>query len=360
LPETHNNDSGITEPELTAAQPHTTAVQPPRILVLGGTGFIGRSLVNHLVQHGHGVRVLSRDPSSVKTELRHPLVEVVRGNALRMDDVRQCLKGISHVYHLVTGHGETWQDYLQSDVEATIETAKVCLEHEVERFIYAGTIASLYSGRTAGTINGQSQPDPQLETRNHYARAKGMAEQQLMQLHRDQGLPLVVLRPGIVVGEHGSPYHWGVCMWPNDTACRFWGSGQNPLPFVLVEDVAAAFVAALDAPNIVGRAFNLVGDVRLSAQEYVDELQKCSGVQFDAQPHAIWKYFAADVTKWMVKTLIRHPQRKPPSYRDWETRQELGRYDCHDVKELLHWQPNADRQRLIERGVYAPMLRALQ
>jgi nucleoside-diphosphate-sugar epimerase len=129
---------------------------------------------------------------------------------------------------------------------------------------------------------------------------------------------------------------------------------------VLVEDVAAAFVAALDAPNIVGRALNLVGDVRLSAQEYVDELQKCSGVQFDAQPHAIWKYFAADVSKWMVKTLIRHPERKPPSYRDWETRQELGQYDCHDVKELLQWLPNADRQHLIERGIHAPMLRALK
>ncbi|MCA9265691.1 MAG: NAD(P)-dependent oxidoreductase, partial [Planctomycetales bacterium] len=338
---------------------HNNSPRNPSILILGGTGFIGREIVKQLVQQNHPVRVVSRNPASVPAELQHPLVELVPGNALRAEDVRKSLGGISKVVHLVTGHGQTWDDYYQSDVVATQRIAEICVDAGVERFIYAGTIASLYSGRRAGTINDATTNDRYLDRRNHYARAKGHAEIVLRRLYRERHLPLVILRPGIVVGEQGPPYHWGVAMWPNDSVCLYWGDGNHPLPFVLVGDVAAAFVTALNAPDVVGRSLNLVGDVRLTAREYVDELERCSGVSIDAQPRAIWQYYATDVAKYAIKVLVRHPNRQLPSYRDWETRQELGNYDCESTKQLLNWHPNANREVLIDRGIRAPMRRVL-
>ena len=81
-------------------------------------------------------------------------------------------------------------------------------------------------------------------------------------MHRERGLPLVIVRPGIVIGRGGSPFHWGVGMWWHDAVCQIWGQGNNKLPLVLVEDVARGLIAAMDTPGIEGRDFNLVARAR--------------------------------------------------------------------------------------------------
>ena len=62
---------------------------------------------------------------------------------------------------------------------------------------------------------------------------------------RASGLPVVIFRPGIVIGPGSSPLHWGVGMWSHDAVCQLWGRGRTPLLLVLVDDVARALVAAL-------------------------------------------------------------------------------------------------------------------
>ncbi len=84
----------------------------------------------------------------------------------------------------------------------------------------------------------------------------------LLDLHGNQGLPVVILRPGVVVGEGGPPFHGGLGFFNNDQHCIGWNDGRNPLPFVLAEDVAAAILLAARADGIEGRCYNLVGDVR--------------------------------------------------------------------------------------------------
>ena len=52
----------------------------------------------------------------------------------------------------------------------------------------------------------------------------------------------------------------------------FWNKGDNPLPFVLVEDVVQAIHLAISTDDVVGKCYNVIGDVRLSAKEYITEL----------------------------------------------------------------------------------------
>ena len=130
----------------------------------------------------------------------------------------------------------------------------------------------------------------------------------------------MILRPGIVIGRGGSPLHWGVGMWWHGSVCQVWGSGENKLPLVLVEDVAKALVAALHASDVVGRSFNLVGPPCLSAKEYLAELDRCGGFQIQRHYTPIRNFYATDMFKWLVKVLVRHPERQLPSYRDWESR----------------------------------------
>ena len=79
-----------------------------------------------------------------------------------------------------------------------------------------------------------------------------------------------------MVGEGSSPFHSGLGMFNNEQHCIGWNAGRNPLPFVLVEDVADAILRAARAGGIEGRCYNLVGDVRLDARDYIAALAEAT------------------------------------------------------------------------------------
>jgi hypothetical protein len=113
-------------------------------------------------------------------------------------------------------------------------------------------------------------------------------------------------------------------------------------------------VTALDAPGINGESFNLVADSGLTALEYLEALEQCAGVAFQKVPTPPWKFYLADLAKWVVKRAIRHPDRRRPSYRDWESRTQRARYDCSKARKLLNWKPISARAEIIRRGIAEP------
>jgi predicted dehydrogenase/nucleoside-diphosphate-sugar epimerase len=262
-------DASVPVPPPAPANAATNA----KILVLGGTGFIGQELVRQLVASNRGVRLLVRSAASLPEELR-ARVDCRIGNLLDRQSLVDAMQGIECVVHLARANVKSWADYQKLEIEATRQVAECALEAGVKRFLYTGTIDSYYGGSRAGTITEATPLDSRIEHRNLYARAKAASEELLQQMRRERGLPLVILRPGVVIGRGGSPFHWGVGMWWHDSVCQVWGKGENKLPLVLVEDVAKALIAAIDRPGIEGRAFNLVADPCLSAQEYLDELDR--------------------------------------------------------------------------------------
>jgi nucleoside-diphosphate-sugar epimerase len=228
--------------------------------------------------------------------------------------------------------------------------AEACLRARVEMLYYTSSIDCYYSG--SRTVIDESTPiDPHIHRRNLYAQAKAASEQMLLQMHRCQGLPVVVFRPGIVIGRGTSPFHWGTAFWAWESVCRLWGKGRHPLPIVLVEDVARALARARMVSGLAGESFNLVGDPCLSACEYLEQLQKALGTEFDVLPTPAWKLFSFDLLKWLVKFLVRHPERRLPSYRDWKTRSFVSTYDCSKAKRVLGWQPTSDRATIIRVGI---------
>ncbi len=181
----------------------------------------------------------------------------------------------------------------------------------------------------AGTITEATPLDPKIKRRNLYARAKAASEEILMRMHRERGLPVVIVRPGVVIGRGGSPFHWGVGMWWNDSVCQMWGTGKNKLALVLVEDVATGLTAAMEKPGIEGRSFNLVGEPCLSAEEYLDELDRAGGIKIQRQATPIWRFYLMDLAKWVVKVAVGHKERRFPSYRDWEEPHARGGLRLH-------------------------------
>jgi predicted dehydrogenase/nucleoside-diphosphate-sugar epimerase len=340
------------EPEIipaTIGQP--TPVVRPTVLVLGGSGFIGRELIRQLLTAGYGVRAMMRNSGAVFQSLDSKQLEIVRGDLRNEVDLESAVRGIEFVYHLATSETKTWNQSLRDIVEPTRLIAKVCLAAGIKRLVYTGSIDSFYAGVKAGTITEQTPLDRNINRRNYYARGKAASEALLMEAHRTQALPIVILRPGIVIGSGGNPFHWGVGKF-SQSVCEVWGDGSNKLPFVLVTDVAAALLRSIQAQGIEGSSYNLVDVPLLSARDYLQELQRLAGIKLTVYYRPIWYFYGIDLVKWVVKLCVNHPDKsRIPSYRDWESRTQKAHFDCSQARAELDWVPASDRHRMIEEGV---------
>ena len=323
------------------------------VLVLGATGFIGSHLVEALVAQGKRVRVLVRSRGALPAWLNHPAVMVVHGSLTDEDVLAQAIAGCRFVFHLATGLGETWEETQRIGVEPTRRIAELCVEHRVERLLYTSTIAALYVGdkEVGERVDETLGIDPHPNGRSIYARLKIASEQILDNLHLNQKLPVVIFRPGLVVGSRGRSRVSGTGYWARDNHCIGWNRGDNPLPFVLVEDIVSALIAAQEAPGIDGMHFNLAGPVALTASEYCQELGRFGQRNIILHPQSpIWLQ-TLDIGKWLVKAMIRKPGNRFPSYRDLKTRGLTARIDCSLAEDKLGWTPEQDRVRFIEKGI---------
>jgi nucleoside-diphosphate-sugar epimerase/predicted dehydrogenase len=332
-------------------RPAISLAEQPKILVLGGAGFIGQELIRQLLEAGHSVRAMVRGSPLALDPLRSDRLEIVRGDIRRRLDLETAIAGVDVVYHLAHAQCRTWQDYQDNDIGPTRTVGEICLASGVKRLIYAGTIDCYYAGAKAGVITEETPLDPNIVRRNYYARAKAAAETLLLEMHKARGLALVILRPGIVIGRGTSPFHWGVGRF-TDNICEVWGDGRNKLPLVLVSDVAAAFVTAMTTDGINGCSFNLIDQPFLSANEYLDELERLAGQPVRVQHRLIWRFYASDLLKWIVKMIVGHHDRiRIPSYFDWESRTQNASFDCTRARTELRWSPASTRERMIQEGI---------
>ncbi len=331
----------------------TAAVRKPKpsALVIGGTGFIGRCLTRALVASGRDVRVLSRGRSPIFDDIAE-CVEMFPASLRDTDEIIAAMAGIEVVYHLAKTEESTWDGYLQNDVAVTERIAEAALAAKVRRFIYTGTIASYDASSPSRPIDEDTGFSADMSDRNLYARSKALCESRLLTMHQQAGLPVVIARPGIVVGRGGPLQHWGIGRWNGAGSVMIWGNGRNTLPFVLVDDVADGLVRMAEADGIEGESFNLIGEPMLSAQDYFDAIHKILGARIHTVPSRLVHLYATDFIKYGLKRIgLGQKNLSRPSLRDWRSRAHLSPFLNDWSKARLGWEPEQDRHAFLRRAV---------
>jgi nucleoside-diphosphate-sugar epimerase len=239
-----------------------------RILVIGGTQFMGREIVRRLVARGHEVGVLHRRD-------RHdlgPAVHNHRADRADLAAVRRILA--EHAFEAVFDVAYDWER--GTPPEQVVGAAEAC-GPQLRRYVFMSSIAAYGAGL------GRREEDPLApdDVPVPYTRHKAMAERALFRLHAESGLPVVTVRPPFVHGPR-QPFYREAFFWDRLRDGRpivLPDGGETPMQWAYVDDVAEACVRALEVPGAVGQAFNVGHVDALSQRAFVEALARVAGVE---------------------------------------------------------------------------------
>ena len=215
---------------------------------------------------------------------------------------------------------------------------------------HVGEPPELEHSRDVALVDDGVPTDPRPAARAVYARGKIAAEAVLRELARTRGLPLSIVRPGVVLGADAPFQHSGIGLWVRDNHCVGWGRGARPLPLVLVEDVgdALARLAAHTGRELHGQAVNLAARVPLSAHELVARYARHTGRDVHFHPRGLALSQALEIGKWLVKKAGGRRDAFP-SWRDLKSRSLWPAFACRNAREVLGWRPCEDADEFLRR-----------
>jgi nucleoside-diphosphate-sugar epimerase len=237
-----------------------------KVLVIGGTLFIGRTLVQALQKAGHEIWVLHRKPE-------HDLGKKV-GNLVadrnNPEAVRRALEGTD--FDVVFDNVYDWQ---RGTTASQVEAAARACGDQIKRYVFLSSVAAYGDG--LNHLEGDAlAPDDHPEA---YIRNKAMSERMLFRLHQRYGTPVVTLRPPFVYGP-GNPFYREAFFWDRLREGRpiiLPGDGRRLMQFVYVKDLVWACLRVMEEPAAVGHAFNIANSRPLTQTELVHSLADAAG-----------------------------------------------------------------------------------
>ena len=257
------------------------------VLITGGAGFIGSSLIRSLLDSGGHVQVLDDLSTGSLDNLRgvESSVELIVGDIRDEDLVRRAVAGVEVIHHLAAlpSVGRSIRDPRASNAvnaDATLGLLVAARDAGVRRIVYASS-SSIY-GDTPELPKREDMP---VATYSPYAASKLAAEAYCRAFSRSFGLETVSLRLFNVFGprqDPGSEYAAVIPRFITEmTAGRrptIFGDGQQSRDFTFVENAVDAFrLAATAGPEAAGEVMNVGCDDRITLLDLVGELNRLLG-----------------------------------------------------------------------------------
>lgn len=229
-----------------------TTVPELKLLVTGGSGFVGRAIVERLLNRGHMVRILARGtrPTLGGT------VETLQGSVLHPETLPPACQGVDAVIHLVGIISEVGdQTFERVHTEGTRNLLQAARSVGLRRFIHMSALGTR----------------PNAVARYH--RSKWEAEQAV----RASGLDWTIFRPSLIYGAGDGFVGLFARMAQWSPVLPVIGPGQSRVQPVAVEDVAHCFASAPMTPGSVSQTFDLCGPRAYPFDQVIRMILKATG-----------------------------------------------------------------------------------
>jgi dihydroflavonol-4-reductase len=319
-----------------------------RLLVTGGTGFIGSHLAEEARRRGAEViafGLTDRPEEQANAERLKKLgAEVLPGSITDAELCRQAMRGVTHVFHLAVAmrEGGKSDEFFESiNLDGTRHLLEAASVQRVERFVYCSTIG-IYGHRAPGI----TREDSPLAPGNIYERTKISAERLVREFAEKCDLPSVVLRPADVYGPRDQRL---LKMFKGVSRGRFplFGSGEGRRHMVYVDDVVSAFFQACERDEALGQGLIIAGPKSCTLRELLDEVARATGSKRYGfrLPLAPMLTVAAAVEDACAALKI-----DPPIYRRrMDFFHSDSEFDTSRARHVLHWEPKVDLREGIRR-----------
>ena len=277
-----------------------------KTLVTGGTGFVGRAVVEELLAAGREVRVLARNPAH--PALNGLAVDVAVGDLLDRESLDRALTDCTNLFHVAADY-RLWvpdpANMYAVNVDGTRQLLTAAANQGVSRVVYTSTVGTLGNPGN-GTPGTEDTPVHLEDMVGHYKRSKFLAEAVALDFAR-QGLPLVVVNPSTPVGPWDSrptPTGQMIVDFLKRGMPAFLETGLN---LIHVRDVAKGHLLA-EAKGQAGEKY-ILGNENLSLSEIFHLLAEITGIPAPTVKLPYWPVLGLAYLDEFFATYVR---RKPP------------------------------------------------
>ena len=226
------------------------------VLVTGPTGFVGRRVVQKLIEHSYQVRCLVHSPGRERI-FPQDMVDVYYGDINNGDALASAMQGVEQVVHLVAVIREngavTYNSVNRQGAENVVAAARSV--GSVQQFVHISAV---------GAVNNPEFP---------YLQSKWQGEQAVI----NSGLPYTIIRPSVVFGRGDEFLNSLAALVRLFPMVPVISSGRNRLQPIWVDDLAQCIALSLSRHDLQGHTLELGGPEQLSYNQIVDSVARAMG-----------------------------------------------------------------------------------
>ncbi len=323
-----------------------------RILITGGTGFIGASLAWRLLETGHEVRLFSLVSTSAEAANARALTGrgalLVQGSVGDRSLHAEALDGVEVVHHVAAVMREADVPdsvFWDTNVGATKDLLRASRERGVRRFVYCSTMG--VTGDVRGRRVNESTPH---RPKDIYQRTKSAAELWVLAQAREDGFGATAVRPADVYGPRDRRL---VKLFRMIQRRRFayLGDGSGRRHMIYVDDLLDGMLAAQEAEAAVGKVYLLAGPAPIALRELVERIAWQLGVR---PPRLRLPYRPVWLASAVVEAVCRPLGIQPPIYpRRVDFYAHDYEFDTTRAREDLGFAPRVDVEEGVRRTIAA-------
>jgi nucleoside-diphosphate-sugar epimerase len=244
-----------------------------KALVTGGGGFLGRYIVEQLLERGDEVTVYARG--------RYPEIEslgarLILGDLQDATAVEAACVGIDAVFHVAskTGYWGLWNEFYGANVIGTQNVIAACRSQDVPKLVYTSTPSVVFTTQPHIGCD-ESLPYP-AKYQNNYSHTKAIAERAVIAANGQRGLLTVSLRPHLIIGPGDRHLVPRIVARAGTGQVPQIGDGANIVDLTYVGDAARAHLLAADAlapgSPVAGSVYFISQDDPVNLWAWVNEL----------------------------------------------------------------------------------------
>lgn len=239
-----------------------------KVLVTGATGFLGKYVIEELVEHQYEVIAFGRNETVGQT-LEQPKVSFVKGDFVQYEEIEQALAGVDAVVHagaLSTVWGK-WQDFYETNVLGTENVLKACEQHQIQKVVFISSPSIYAVGKDQ--LDLREDEAPHTNDLNFYIKSKLLAEAKIKQYRH---VPTVILRPRGLFGIGDTSIIPRLLRVHRKIGMPLFNGGQQLVDVTCVENVALAIRLSLENPLAIGQVYNITNGEPRPFKSILDEL----------------------------------------------------------------------------------------